>query len=252
MTESAPTSAPPATDCPTIAAARANPALGKLYQEIADCPACALAKTRTQTVPGSGPAPAEVMCIGEAPGAREDERGVPFIGAAGRYLDELLDGIALSREGVHIANVVKCRPPGNRDPDPEEMMACQPFLDRQIALVDPLLIVTLGRFSMARWFPGATISRIHGQPERFGDRMVMPMFHPAAALRRGDLRPVIEADFARIPRLLEEARAARLERPAGPVNSGMSSAGNGVSSLPVAPLSAAGTAASPASQRSLL
>ena len=255
--------APLATDSPAIAAespaiagARGNAALVELYQEVADCPACALAKTRAQTVPGSGPAPAVVMCIGEAPGAREDERGMPFIGAAGRYLDELLAGIAMSRESVHIANVVKCRPPGNRDPAPEEMAACKPFLDRQIALVDPLLIVTLGRFSMARWFPGATISRIHGQPELFGDRLVMPMFHPAAALRRGELRPVIEADFARIPRLLEEARAARLERPAGALSSGrgsgMSSAGNSAGSggapLDVAP----SAAASPTSQRSLL
>ena len=195
-----------------------TPALVELYEEIADCPACGLARTRTQTVPGSGPAPAEVMCIGEAPGAREDEQGLPFVGAAGRFLDELLAGIGMSRETVHIANVVKCRPPGNRDPEPEEIAACQPFLDRQIALVDPLLIVTLGRFSMARWFPGKTISRIHGQPQRFGDRMVMPMFHPAAALRRGDLRSVIAADFARIPALLEEARAARDGGPAeGPI-----------------------------------
>ena len=191
-----------------------TPALVELYEEIADCPACGLARTRTQTVPGSGPAPAEVMCIGEAPGAREDEQGLPFVGAAGRFLDELLGGIGMSRETVHIANVVKCRPPGNRDPEPEEIAACQPFLDRQIALVDPLLIVTLGRFSMARWFPGKTISRIHGQQQRFGDRMVMPMFHPAAALRRGDLRSVIAADFARIPALLEEARAARDGGPA--------------------------------------
>ena len=184
-----------------------NPALLTLYEEIADCPACELARHRTQTVPGVGPAPAEVMCIGEAPGAREDEQGLPFVGPAGRFLDELLGGIGLSRETVHIANVVKCRPPGNRDPQPEEIAACTPFLERQIALVDPLLIVTLGRFSMARWFPGAAISRIHGQPKRFEGRIVLPMYHPAAALHRGDLRPVIEADFARIPELLAEARS---------------------------------------------
>ena len=200
---------------PAIEGARSTgtPALVELYEEIADCPACGLARTRTQTVPGSGPAPTEVMCIGEAPGAREDEQGLPFIGAAGRFLDELLGDIGMSRETVHIANVVKCRPPGNRDPQPEEIAACQPYLERQIALVDPLLIVTLGRFSMARWFPGTTISRIHGQPQRFGNRLVMPMFHPAAALRRGDLRAVIAADFARIPTLLDEARALRAEGP---------------------------------------
>ncbi len=184
-----------------------NPALLTLYEEIADCPACELARHRTQTVPGVGPAPAEVMCIGEAPGAREDEQGFPFVGPAGRFLDQLLGGAGLSRETVHIANVVKCRPPGNRDPQPEEISACTPFLERQIAIVDPLLIVTLGRFSMSRWFPGASISRIHGRPKRFGERLVLPMYHPAAALHRGDLRPVIEADFARIPELLAEARS---------------------------------------------
>lgn len=212
MTDS---TADPAYASPAIEAARrtGTPALVELYEEIADCPACGLARTRTQTVPGSGPAPTEVMCIGEAPGAREDEQGLPFVGAAGRFLDELLGDIGMSRETVHIANVVKCRPPGNRDPQPEEIAACQPYLDRQIALVDPLLIVTLGRFSMARWFPGKTISRIHGQPQRFDNRLVMPMFHPAAALRRGDLRAVIAADFARIPALLDEARALRAEEP---------------------------------------
>ena len=220
------------TASPAAPAAPAPAALDALYGEIADCPACVLARTRTRTVPGSGPAPAEVMCIGEAPGAREDERGLPFVGAAGRFLDELLAGAGLSRATVHIANVVKCRPPGNRDPAPEEIAACKPFLDRQIAIVDPLLIVTLGRFSMARWFPGQTISRIHGQPLREGGRLVLPMFHPAATLRRADLRPVIEADFRRIPALLEEARRARLEAPAAPVG--------------------AAAAAGPSEQRSLL
>ena len=232
--------ADPAYASPAIEGARRNgtPELVQLYEEIADCPACGLARTRTQTVPGSGPAPAEVMCIGEAPGAREDEQGLPFVGAAGRFLDELLGGIGMSRETVHIANVVKCRPPGNRDPQPEETAACQPYLERQIALVDPLLIVTLGRFSMARWFPSTTISRIHGQHRRFGNRLVMPMFHPAAALRRGDLRTVIEADFARIPDLLEEARAIRAEAPSdGPVGEG-------------APIPAAATP--PSEQRALL
>lgn len=220
----------------------ANPALLTLYEEIADCPACELARTRTQTVPGVGPAPAEVMCIGEAPGAREDEQGLPFVGPAGRFLDQLLGGVGLSRETVHIANVVKCRPPGNRDPQPEEIAACTPFFERQIAIVDPLLIVTLGRFSMSRWFPGASISRIHGQPKRFGGRIVLPMYHPAAALHRGDLRPVIEADFARIPELLEQARRE-------------SQAGNGSVSEPSSPYLPASAAAAPrpsTEQRALL
>jgi DNA polymerase len=148
------------------------------------------------------------MLIGEAPGAREDELGVPFVGAAGKFLDELLGGIGLSRESVYIANVVKCRPPGNRDPEPLEIEACADYLDRQIAQVDPKVIVTLGRFSMARWFPGAAISRVHGQPKRADGRIIVPMFHPAAALHRGDLRPVIQADFAKLPALVREAGVA--------------------------------------------
>ncbi len=218
-----------------------NPDLLALYEEIADCPACELARNRTQTVPGAGPAPAEVMCIGEAPGAREDEQGLPFVGPAGRFLDELLGGIGLSRETVHIANVVKCRPPGNRDPQPEEIAACSPFLERQIAIVDPLLIVTLGRYSMSRWFPGAAISRIHGRPRRFGGRIVLPMYHPAAALHRGDLRPVIEADFALIPGLLEQARSEGAREPGTATEP----------SAPPAPVAAA-TAPPSTEQRSLL
>lgn len=183
-----------------------DPAWGGLYEEIADCPRCVLARTRTQTVPGMGPAHADIMLIGEAPGAREDEQGLPFVGPSGRFLDDLLAGIGLSRDSVYIANVVKCRPPANRDPEPAEIEACAPFLDRQIATVDPRVIVTLGRFSMARWFPGASISRVHGKPKREGHRTIVPMYHPAAALHRGDLRSVIEADFATLPALIAAAR----------------------------------------------
>jgi DNA polymerase len=153
-----------------------------------------------------GPVQADIMLIGEAPGAREDEQGLPFVGPSGRFLDDLLAGIGLSRESVYIANVVKCRPPANRDPEPAEIEACAPFLDRQIATVDPRVIVTLGRFSMARWFPGASISRVHGKPKREGGRTIVPMYHPAAALHRGDLRSVIEADFATLPALIAAAR----------------------------------------------
>jgi len=180
-------------------------AFSELYQEIADCPNCPLARTRTQTVPGAGPASAQLMFIGEGPGAREDEQGLPFVGPAGRFLDDLLDSIGLSRETVYICNVVKCRPPGNRDPEPEEIAECRPFLDRQIEILDPKVIATLGRVSMARWFPGTTIGRVHGKPKPVDGRLVVPMYHPAAALHRGDLRSVIEADFARLPTLLEEA-----------------------------------------------
>lgn len=196
---------PPRTSASPVAPP-VDPAWAALYEEIADCPRCPLARTRSRTVPGAGPAHADVMFIGEAPGAREDEHGLPFIGPAGQFLDELLAGIGLSRESVYIANVVKCRPPGNRDPEPSEIEACSSFLDRQIAMVDPKVVVTLGRFSMARWFPGQTISRIHGEPKRVDGRIVVPMYHPAAALHRGDLRNVIAADFARLPGWIAEAR----------------------------------------------
>ena len=191
----------------SIEAPAIEPVFADLYADIADCPRCILARTRTRTVPGSGPSTAEIMFIGEGPGAREDELGLPFVGAAGRFLDELLAGIGLSRETVYITNVVKCRPPGNRDPQPEEMAACSPYLEQQIAIIDPKLIVTLGRFSMARWFPGASISRVHGQPRRIDGRIIVPMYHPAAALHRGDLRAVIEADFAKLPGLLRDMSA---------------------------------------------
>lgn len=188
-------------------------ALRDLYERIADCPNCPLARTRTQTVPGSGPATSEVMFIGEAPGQREDEQGLPFIGPAGRFLDELLGVAGWSREDVYIANVVKCRPPGNRDPLPEEIAACRPYLDEQFTIVDPRLIVTLGRFSMQRWFPDAAISRIHGHPRHLeDDRVVVPMYHPAAALHNGSLREVIVEDFRALPALLAETRATASAR----------------------------------------
>jgi uracil-DNA glycosylase len=176
-----------------------------LYEEIADCPSCPLARTRSRTVPGSGPAPCDLMLIGEAPGAREDELGLPFVGRSGQFLDQLLATIGRSREDVYVTNVVKCRPPGNRDPDTEEIRACRDFLDVQIEAVAPRVIATLGRFSMARWFPGERISQIHGQERETDGRIVIPMYHPAAALRDGSLREVMKQDFARIPRLLEGA-----------------------------------------------
>lgn len=195
-----------------VAALPVDAAFADLYDRIADCPNCALARTRTQTVPGSGPITAEVVLIGEAPGQREDERGLPFVGPAGRFLDELLAVAGWSRESVYVTNVVKCRPPGNRDPEPEEIAACRPYLEEQFALLAPHLIVTLGRFSMQRWFPGAGISRIHGQPRHLEDgRIVVPMYHPAAALHNGSLRDVIIQDFRALPSLLAEARRDRVQ-----------------------------------------
>ena len=155
-------------------------------------------------MPGEGPTDAQIMFIGEAPGFHEDQQGRPFVGAAGRFLEELLGSIGLTRDRVFIANVIKCRPPGNRDPLPEEIEACRSFLDQQIELVNPKLVVTLGRFSMARAFPDARISRIHGQARKIDGILYYPMYHPAAALHQPRLRGVIEDDMRRIPTLIEQ------------------------------------------------
>jgi DNA polymerase len=145
------------------------------------------------------------MFIGEGPGFHENEQGLPFVGAAGRFLDELLAGIGMQRSEVFITNVVKCRPPSNRDPLPEELAACDPYLERQIKAINPKVIVTLGRFSMGKFLPDVKISQVHGQPRMVNGRLVVPMFHPAAALHQGSLKPVVQADFARLPELIAEA-----------------------------------------------
>jgi len=176
-----------------------------LAAEISNCTRCLLHRGRTNAVPGAGPADAEIMFIGEAPGFHEDQQGLPFVGAAGRFLDELLEGIDLKRDQVFITNVIKCRPPGNRDPLPEEIEACKSFLDRQIKLIGPKLVVTLGRFSMARAFPKARISRVHGQHRKIGGVIYYPMYHPAAALHQPSLRPTVEEDMHGIPELIERA-----------------------------------------------
>ena len=174
------------------------------------CTDCELCRTRTNAVPGDGTAHAEIMFIGEAPGWHEDQQGLPFIGAAGQFLNELLEKIGLKRDEVFITNVVKCRPPGNRDPPPDEIAACSAYLDAQLAVIQPRLVVTLGRFSMARWFPGERISRIHGQARRFGELVVVPMYHPAAALHQSSLKAAVEADMLKLPGILAEARASRI------------------------------------------
>ncbi len=163
-----------------------------------------LYKTAIQAVHGDGNADTEVMFIGEAPGAKEDEMGKPFVGAAGKFLNELLGSIGLQREDIYIANCIKHRPPGNRDPLPEEIAAYAPWLQGQIDIINPKVIVTLGRFSMEFVLgPGFSISKIHGQPKRRNGRVVMPMYHPAAALYSGNLRPVLLADFQKIPKVIE-------------------------------------------------
>jgi DNA polymerase len=175
-----------------------------------------LSQGRTNTVPGEGPESADIMFIGEGPGFHEDRQGRPFVGAAGNYLNELLEKIGFEREQVYITNVVKCRPPGNRDPQPEEIEACRPYLDKQIDLIRPRLIVTLGRFSMQRYFPGASISRIHGRPKRVGNVIYYPMFHPAAALHQPRWRSLVEEDILKIPDLLAKLDEIEEEEPALP------------------------------------
>ncbi|MGD9002105.1 MAG: uracil-DNA glycosylase [Anaerolineae bacterium] len=176
-----------------------------LAAEIAQCTKCLLHRGRTHAVPGEGPEGAKIMFIGEAPGFHEDQQGRPFVGAAGQFLEELLDSIGMTRADVFITNVIKCRPPGNRDPLPEEIRSCAPYLDRQIELLRPTVVVTLGRFSMARAFPKARISHIHGQARKIDGVVYYPMYHPAAALHRPSLRSTVEADMKHIPELLERA-----------------------------------------------
>jgi DNA polymerase len=183
-------------------------ALRDLSAQIAGCPKCALAKTRTRAVPGEGNPNADIVFIGEGPGFHEDQQGRPFVGAAGKFLDELLASIGLNRQNVYICNVIKCRPPSNRDPLPGEMEACGPWLEQQLDIIKPKVIVTLGRFSMSRYFPGQAISRIHGQPKRLDGMTVVPMYHPAAALHQASLRQTILADFQKIPGVLNETLQA--------------------------------------------
>ena len=182
--------------------------LEKLAKQIKVCTLCELHRSRTEAVPGEGPTHAEIMFIGEGPGANEDKQGRPFVGASGKFLDQLLEQAGVTRTDVFITNVVKCRPPGNRDPLPEEIEICTGnYLQHQIEIVDPSIIVTLGRHSMGLFFKGAKITQIHGQMRKVGDRFVIAMFHPAAALHQLSLRDTIMADFARLPALLKEARA---------------------------------------------
>jgi len=159
------------------------------------------------------------LFIGEAPGYNEDKQGRPFIGQAGQFLDELLESIGLARSSVFITNVVKCRPPNNRDPLPDEIGACDHFLQGQIAAIGPKMIVTLGRHSMGKFFPGESISRIHGQDRRRDGIVYVPMYHPAAALHQPTLRKVIEEDFRKLPMLLaslvREDKTATPEYPTG-------------------------------------
>lgn len=169
--------------------------LALIAADIRMCRACPLCESAIQAVPGSGCADARLMLVGEAPGAREDEAGMPFVGASGKVLDKLLTLAGLSRSAVFIANVVKHRPPQNRDPLPAEVLACARFLQRQIAVVNPLVIVPLGRHAAARWIAGIKISSDHGIPHRIDERIVVPMLHPATALYQPRNMAILGADF---------------------------------------------------------
>lgn len=183
--------------------------LSAIHTEIYHCTKCALHEGRTHTVPGAGDPDAEILFIGEAPGFNEDQQGLPFVGRSGKYLEELLAGIKLTRDDVFIANVIKCRPPDNRNPHDEEIETCNPYIRAQIEVLDPLIIVTLGKFGMSMFFPNEKISRIHGQPKFGTRRAYYPLYHPAYILRNGTKRPEMEEDFARIPDLLREVRQKR-------------------------------------------
>lgn len=173
--------------------------------QVSVCTRCPLHAGRTRAVPGAGPTNADIMFIGEGPGYHEDKQGLPFVGQSGKYLEELLALIGLNRTQVFIGNVVKCRPPENRDPLPKEIETCTTlYLFRQIVLINPKVIVTLGRHSMGLFLPGAKITQVHGQPRWKDDRAVLPLFHPAAVLRNPDLRPTMAADFKKIPELVAE------------------------------------------------
>jgi uracil-DNA glycosylase family 4 len=190
-------------------------ALQAIADEIAVCTRCRLHEGRTRTVPGEGHPSTEVVFVGEGPGFNEDQQGRPFVGAAGQVLDELLHRVDWRREEVFITNVVKCRPPGNRDPEPDEIAACAPFLRRQLEVLDPALVVTLGRHSLDTFRPGARISQVHGTaapaPPSTGatSAMHLALYHPAAALRSTAIKETIVAESAAIPAALQEARARR-------------------------------------------
>jgi len=181
--------------------------LDKISRQVAKCQRCPLYKNATNPVPGEGNPEAEIMFIGEGPGYWEDQKGIPFCGAAGRLLDELLASIKIERKNVFIGNVVKHRPPENREPEPSEIEACREFLDEQIKIIQPEMIVTLGRFSLNKFLPEGKITQIHGQARQIefqGRRIILvPMFHPAAALRRGEVMEMLKIDFLKLPDFLK-------------------------------------------------
>ncbi|MFW6109824.1 MAG: uracil-DNA glycosylase family protein [Patescibacteria group bacterium] len=184
--------------------------LERLAEVINDCRKCRLHKTRTNAVPGDGDVNTQVMLVGQCPGVNEDEQGLPFVGRAGKLLEKLLSTVGLQREDVYITNVVKCRPPENRDPMADEIRGCSPYLDEEIRTVNPKVIVTLGRFAMEHFISEGSITENHGRALRCGGRALLPVYHPAAALRNGRLGKDLREDFAKIPKIL--AGEIELER----------------------------------------
>ncbi len=195
-------------------------ALERIAEEVRACVACRLHRGRTRAVPGEGHPNTEVVFVGEGPGQNEDQQGRPFVGAAGGLLEELLAEVGWHRDQVFITNVVKCRPPGNRDPEPDEMAACSVFLRRQLKVLDPAVVVTLGRFSLGTFMPGAKISTVHGTVRPVDPVMgpasavAFAMYHPAAVFRQAALKEALVADMASLPGVLLDARAARAARSA--------------------------------------
>jgi len=190
--------------------------LKEIAAEVSVCTKCDLCKGRTKAVPGEGNPQANILFIGEGPGFNEDRQGRPFVGPAGQFLEELLASINLKRSDVFITNVVKCRPPNNRDPEPDEIAACNDYLDRQIAAINPGVIVTLGRHSMAKFFGSEKVSVIHGRARKIDGRVCIAMYHPAAGLHQASLKDTIRADFKKIPLIIAEAERMDTESKAKP------------------------------------
>ncbi|MBI2866861.1 MAG: uracil-DNA glycosylase [Chloroflexi bacterium] len=193
-----------------------NAAYDELFRQASACTACQLSRTRTKVVVGDGPVTATVMFIGEAPGYYEDQSGLPFVGAAGKFLDQLLAMAGLKRSEVYICNVLKCRPPENRDPLPIEIQTCRPWLEKQIAIIRPRVIVTLGRYSLAHFFPKDTVGKLRGKLQRASGVPVYPVYHPAAALHNAGLRSTIEQDFKNLARVLQELAQGPSPQPSAP------------------------------------
>ena len=192
-----------------------NADLDEIDRLINGCTLCTLGSKRTMAVPGNGSRTAELMFIGEGPGFYEDQQGLPFVGRAGQLLNEMLAAIGMRREDVFVTNMIKCRAPNNRDPLPIEIKSCGPYLDRQFELISPKVIVTLGRYSTAKFFPDEPIGKLRGTPANWNGIVVYPMYHPAAALRNSTIRASLERDFLKLPSLLE-ATPVSVPSPATP------------------------------------